>query len=68
MVVGLLPEVDIVVRDFDTTDDPLEVDDLFVDSQDMRVFVLNMYVNHAKNILCEVGIYAHSQALPNIRT
>jgi gamma-aminobutyric acid type B receptor len=53
VVTALLPKVDIVIRHFGTLDNPLKVDDLYVETQDMRVFVLNMYVNHAKTILCD---------------
>lgn len=55
MIIGLLPEVNIVVREFASTDNPLQVEDLFVESLDMRIFVLNMYANHARRILCEVS-------------
>jgi gamma-aminobutyric acid type B receptor len=53
VVVGLLPEVDIIVREFGTYSDPLNTEDFFVKSRDMRVFVINMYANHARRILCE---------------
>ena len=55
MIIGLLPDVDIVVREFASTDDALKVEDLFVKDRDMRIFVLNMYVNHARRILCQVS-------------
>ena len=58
MVVNLLPEVTIIPREFATNQDPLDVEDFFVKSRDMRVFVLNMYVDFAKRILCEVSIIA----------
>ena len=56
MITGLLPDVNIVVREFPSDSDVLKVDDLFVKHLDMRIFVLNMYVNHAKRILCKVSI------------
>ena len=55
MVVDLLPDVDIVTIEFASSADPLEIDNLFVEDKDMRVFVINMYVDHAKRILCEVS-------------
>ena len=55
MIIGLLPDVNIVVREFPSDGDILKVDDLFVKHLDMRIFVLNMYVNHARRILCEVS-------------
>ena len=55
VVTGLLPDVDITIREFATKENPLDVEDLFVEGVDMRVFVLNMYGNHAKTILCEVS-------------
>ncbi|CAI8032231.1 hypothetical protein GBAR_LOCUS18242 [Geodia barretti] len=60
VVKKLLPEVSIVTREFTTDRDPLAVEDFFVKSRDMRVFVLNMYVDFAKKILCEAvrrGMY-----------
>ena len=55
VVTGLLPDVDISIREFATKENPLDVEDLFVEGVDMRVFVLNMYRNHAKTILCAVS-------------
>ena len=55
MVIDLLPEVNIVKREFATVSYPLDVPDLFVEELDMRVFVINMYVDHARTILCEVS-------------
>ena len=52
----LIPQVNIVSREFASDSNPLDTEDLFVRSLDMRVFVLNMYVHHARRILCEVGI------------
>ena len=56
LVIHLLPEVNFVTREFASDKNPLKTGDFFVNSLDMRVFVLNMYVDHARTILCEVGI------------
>ena len=56
MVIDMLPDVDVTVREFGTFENPLRVDDFFVASKDNRVFVLNMYVDHAKRVLCEVSM------------
>ena len=55
-MIKLLPEVNIVTREFASNSDAFAVEDFFVESLDMRVFVLNMYVNHARLVLCEVSI------------
>ena len=52
-------DVNIVTREFATHSHPLDMDDLFVEDLDMRVFVLNMYVDHARHIICEVRIVIH---------
>ena len=43
----LLPEVDIVIRAFDSGDNPLDTKDIFAATQDVRVFVIAMYPIHA---------------------
>lgn len=52
---NLLPGV-IVTREFTTATNPLDVEDLFMEHLDMRVFVINVYVDHAISILCEVRL------------
>ena len=49
--------VTIEKREFGTFEDPLSLEeDLFFSDQDIRVFMLNMYSDHARSVLCQVCV------------
>ena len=65
MIMQLLPEVDIVIRAFDSGDNPLDTKDIFAATQDVRVFVIAMYPIHAKQVLCEVSTFLYTRFTSN---
>ena len=65
-MIKLLPEVNIVTREFASNSDAFAVEDFFVESLDMRVFVLNMYVNHARLYDGCVVLLAYGFSIPSI--
>ena len=48
-------DINIITREFETSANPLDVDNLFVEDLDMRVFVMNTYIDHARTIICKVN-------------
>ena len=47
--------VEVKSRQFATADGPLIINDLFVEDDHVRVFILNMYPFYARVVLCEVS-------------